>query len=342
MKSKEPTLKYIAEELNISTTTVSKALKGYKDVNAKTREKVIELAKLLNYTPNSFAVNFRTNESKIIGLIIPEVVHYFFSSVINGIIAEAEKQDYLVIILQSNESKDMEKKQVELLMSKRVDGIIISLSNESNNDEHLETILQKEIPFVLIDKISKLINCSKVIIDDRKAGFDAVNHLISVGCKKIAHIRGPVNPQNAIDRFMGYKAALEKNNIPFDKSLVYTCENVSFDEGYNFAKKIVEDHPDVDGIFAITDLVAFGVLTYLNEKNIKIPEQIAVIGFSNWFMSEVISPKLSTIEQPGFKMGSESFLLLKEEIESMKKENKRLSKIVTLETKLIIRESTKK
>ena len=129
MKEKEPTLKYIAEKLNISITTVSKALKGYKDVNAKTREKVIELAKTLNYTPNSFAVNFRTNESKIIGLIIPEVVHHFFSSVVNGIIAEAEKQDYLVIILQSNESKEMEKRQVELLMNKRVDGIIISLSN---------------------------------------------------------------------------------------------------------------------------------------------------------------------------------------------------------------------
>jgi LacI family transcriptional regulator len=340
MKEKEPTLKYIAEKLNISITTVSKALKGYKDVNAKTREKVIELAKTLNYTPNSFAVNFRTNESKIIGLIIPEVVHHFFSSVVNGIIAEAEKQDYLVIILQSNESKEMEKRQVELLMNKRVDGIIISLSNESNDDEHLKAILDKNIPFVLIDKISKLINCSKVIIDDRKAAFDAVNHLISKGCKKIAHIRGPENPQNAIDRFLGYKTALEKNELTYDKSLVHTCKNVTYEEGYNFAKKLITDHPNIDGIFCITDLVAFGVLTYLNEIHVNVPNQIAVIGFSNWFMSEVISPKLSTIEQPGFEMGTASFLLLKEEIESMKNHNKRISKTITLDTKLIIREST--
>jgi len=340
MKPKEPTLKYIAEKLNISITTVSKALKGYKDVNAKTRENVIELAKTLNYTPNSFAVNFRTNESKIIGLIIPEVVHHFFSNVINGIIAEAEKQDYLVIILQSNESKEMEKRQVELLMNKRVDGIIISLSNESNNDEHLNTILEKNIPFVLIDKISKLIDCSKVIIDDRKAASDAVNHLISVGCKKIAHIRGPENPQNAIDRFLGYKTALEKNNISFDKSLVYTCKKVSFDEGYEFAKRIIAEQPDIDGIFCITDLVAFGVISYLNEIKIDIPKQIAVIGFSNWFMSEVISPKLSTIEQPGFEMGTRAFLLLKEEIEAMKNNEKRISKTITLETKLIARQST--
>jgi LacI family transcriptional regulator len=225
-------------------------------------------------------------------------------------------------------------------MNKRVDGIIISLSNESNDDEHLKAILDKNIPFVLIDKISKLINCSKVIIDDRKAAFDAVNHLISKGCKKIAHIRGPENPQNAIDRFLGYKTALEKNELTYDKSLVHTCKNVTYEEGYNFAKKLITDHPNIDGIFCITDLVAFGVLTYLNEIHVNVPNQIAVIGFSNWFMSEVISPKLSTIEQPGFEMGTASFLLLKEEIESMKNHNKRISKTITLDTKLIIREST--
>lgn len=342
MKSKEPTLKYIAEKLNISTTTVSKALKGYKDVNTNTREKVLELAKELNYKPNSFAVNFRTNESKTIGIIIPEIVHHFFSNVINGIIAEAEKQDYLVIILQSNESKEMEKRQVELLMNKRVDGIIISLSNESNDDDHLKTILDRNIPLVLIDKISKLIDCSKVIIDDRKAAFEAVNHLVVVGCKKIAHIRGPENPQNAIDRYMGYKTAIEKNGLIFEKSLIYTCTKVSFDEGYNFAKKIITEHPDVDGIFCITDLVAFGVLNYLNEIKVKVPNQIAVIGFSNWFMSEVISPKLSTIEQPGYEMGTEAFLLLKEEINSLKNNENRISKSVVLPTKLIVRESTLK
>lgn len=342
MKSKEPTLKYIAEKLNISTTTVSKALKGYKDVNTNTREKVLELAKELNYKPNSFAVNFRTNESKTIGIIIPEIVHHFFSNVINGIIAEAEKQDYLVIILQSNESKEMEKRQVELLMNKRVDGIIISLSNESNDDDHLKTILDRNIPLVLIDKISKLIDCSKVIIDDRKAAFEAVNHLVEVGCKKIAHIRGPENPQNAIDRYMGYKTAIEKNGLIFEKSLIYTCTKVSFDEGYNFAKKIITEHPDVDGIFCITDLVAFGVLNYLNEIKVKVPNQIAVIGFSNWFMSEVISPKLSTIEQPGYEMGKEAFLLLKEEINSLKNNENRISKSVVLPTKLIVRESTLK
>ncbi len=334
------TLKQIAETLGISITTVSKALKNYPDVSPKTREAVLDLAKSLSYTPNSFAVNLRTKESRTIGLIIPEVVHHFFSNVINGIIDEAEKNGYLVIILQSNESLELEKKQVELLMNKRVDGIIMSLSNESNNDEHIKEIIRKELPFVMFDKISKLIPCSKVIIDDRKAAFNAVEHLIQKGCKKIAHIRGPVNPQNAIDRFLGYKKALEKNNIPFDPKLVYTCKNVTFDEGKEFAKQIIEEHTDIDGVFVITDLVAVGVLAYFNEKNIKVPEQIKVIGFSNWFMSQVITPKLSTVDQPSFEMGVQSFGLLLEEINTRKELLPFQPRTIELETGIIEREST--
>ncbi|WP_396193860.1 LacI family DNA-binding transcriptional regulator [Flavobacterium sp.] len=336
------TLKQIAETLGISITTVSKALKNYPDVSPKTRKAVLDLAQSLSYTPNSFAVNLRTKESRTIGLIIPEVVHHFFSNVINGIIDEAEKNGYLVIILQSNESLELEKKQVELLMQKRVDGIIMSLSNESNDDEHIKEILRKEVPFVMFDKISKLIPCSKVIINDQKAAFDAVEHLIQKGCRKIAHIRGPVNPQNAIDRFLGYKKALEKNNIPFDSKLVYTCKNVTFEEGVEFAKQIADEHPDVDGIFVITDLVAVGVLAHFNEVGIKIPEQVKVIGFSNWFMSQVITPKLSTVDQPSFEMGVQSFKLLLEEINTKKELNPFQPRTIALETDIIERDSTSK
>ncbi|WP_396143030.1 LacI family DNA-binding transcriptional regulator [Flavobacterium sp.] len=337
---KETTLKQIAETLGISITTVSKALKNYPDVSAKTKKKVLELAQTLQYTPNSFAVNLRTRESRTIGLIIPEVVHHFFSNVINGIIAEAEKNGYLVIILQSNESLELEKKQVDLLINKRVDGIIMSLSNESNDDEHIKDIIRREIPFVMFDKISKLINCSKVIINDQKAAFEAVEHLISKGCKKIAHIRGPVNPQNSIDRFLGYKKAIEKNNLNFDSKLVYTCKNVTFDEGKEFAAQIIKDHPDVDGIFVITDLVAVGVIAYFNENNINVPNQIKVIGFSNWFMSQVITPKLSTIDQPSYEMGVNSFNLLLEEINQRKELLEFKPKTIELQTSIIEREST--
>jgi LacI family transcriptional regulator len=338
----ETTLKQIAETLGISITTVSKALKNYADVSPKTKKAVLDLADKLHYTPNSFAVNLRTKESKTIGLIIPEVVHHFFSNVINGIIAEAEKLGYLVIILQSNESLELEKKQVDLLINKRVDGILMSLSNESNNDEHIQEILRRGIPFVQFDKISKLIPSSKVIINDQKAAAQAVQHLIDKGCKKIAHIRGPLNPQNAIDRFLGYKKTLEKNNIPFDSSLVYTCKNVTYEEGLEFAKQICEEHPDVDGIFAITDLVAVGVLTYFNQQKIKIPEQVAIIGFSNWFMSQVITPKLSSVDQPSYEMGVAAFDLLLEEMICHKDGTAFKTRTIELETFIVERESSMK
>jgi LacI family transcriptional regulator len=337
---KDITLKEIATKLGISITTVSKALKGYPDVSEKTRNSVLELAKSLHFTPNSFAVNLRTKESRTIGLVIPEVVHHFFSNVINGIIDEAEKNNYLVIIVQSGESLALEIKQIELLLNKRVDGIIISLSNESNDDEHIRQIIEREIPLVMFDKISKLIKCSKVIINDQKAAFEATQHLIDNGCKKIVHIRGPVNPQNAIDRFLGYKKALEKNNIPYNSNLVYTCKNVTFDEGKLFAEKIIQDHPDVDGIFAVTDLVAVGVLDYFNKVTIKVPNQIKLIGFSNWFMSQVITPKLSTVDQPSYEMGVQSFKLLMEEMNARKESKPFTIKTIELATSIIERESS--
>lgn len=336
------TLKEIAKKLGISITTVSKALKNYPDVSETTRTAVKDLVQELNYKPNSFAVNLRTQESRTVGLIIPDVAHHFFSNIIKGIIVEAEKNGYLVIILQSNESVEIEKKQVELLINKRVDGILMSLSNESNNDEHIKEILRKEIPFVQFDKISKLIKSSKVIIDDQKAASEATQHLIDQGCKKIVHIRGPVNPQNAVDRFLGYKKTLERNNILFDPSLVYACNGAGFDEGYDFMKQILIDHHDVDGVFAVTDMVAVGAITLLNEKKIKVPEDIAVIGFSNWFMAQIITPKLSSVEQPSLEMGMTAFNILLEEMNCHREGSTFEPRTIELKTSIIERASTLK
>ncbi|MFY9243399.1 MAG: LacI family DNA-binding transcriptional regulator [Polaribacter sp.] len=335
------TLKQIAEELGISITTVSKALKEYPDVSKKTRKLVRETAAMLNYKPNSFAVNLRTKESKTIGLIIPEIVHHFFSSVIKGIISQAEKKGYLVITLQSNESYELEKKQIDLLISKRVDGILISLANGTADYKHLTEIIEQETPLVMFDKIAKVVKCSKVIIDDRKAAYKATKHLIDIGCNRIAHFRGPLLPQNSIDRFLGYKQALTDNNIVYDPSLVYLLNNMSFEEGKFYANQLLKDHSDVDGIFINTDLVAIGAISEFNKLGIKVPEQIKVIGFSNWFMASVISPSLTTINQPGFEMGKKAFKLLYKEIKD-KKEKKVISyKDVVLETDLVIRASTR-
>ena len=340
---KPVTLKQIAEHLNISITTVSKALKDYSDVSPKTKALVKELAKTLNYKPNTFAVNLRTKESKTIGLIIPVIVHHFFSNVIRGIISQAEKKGYLVIILQSNESYELEKKQIDLLLSQRVDGILISIANGTADFSHLKEVINQDKPLVMFDKIAKIVKCSKVIIDDRKAAYMATQHLIDTGCKRIAHFRGALLPQNSIDRFLGYKKALLDNNLPYDPSLVYICEcgDMSFEEGKKNAQQLLKDHTDVDGIFINTDLVAIGAMTEFNKQGVKIPEDIAIVGFSNWFMSSVISPTLSTIDQPGYQMGKTAFKQLYKEIKQIKRNKPVVYKEIVLKTELVKRESTK-
>lgn len=335
------TLKQIAEKLNISITTVSKALNEYPDVSKKTRKLVRETAAILNYKPNSFAVNLRTKESKTIGLIIPEIVHHFFSSVIKGIISQAEKKGYLVITLQSNESYELEKKQVNLLLNKRVDGILISLANETGDYKHLTEIIEQDTPLVMFDKIAKVVKCSKVVIDDRNAAYRATQHLINIGCTRIAHFRGPLLPQNSIDRFLGYKQALTDNNLVYDASLVYLLKEMSFEEGKFYARQLLKEHKEVDGIFINTDLVAIGAITEFNNQGIKVPEQINVIGFSNWFMASVITPSLTTVNQPGFEMGKKAFKILYKEIKDIKKKKSITYKEVVLPTEIIVRASTK-
>ncbi|MDD3722484.1 MAG: LacI family DNA-binding transcriptional regulator [Lutibacter sp.] len=335
------TLKDIALELNISVTTASKALQGRSDVSNATREAVIKLAEKLNYVPNSVAVNLRTRQTKTIGVIIPTIVHQFFSKVIDGIIEEAEKQGYFVITLQSNENFEFEKKQLQLLMQKRVDGILISLSNQTQQCKHLNEILQKNIPIVIFDKINKLVNCSKVSIDDQMAAYNSVSYLIKKGYKRIAHFRGSLMPQNSIDRFLGYKKALIDHGIEFDSSLVYLCDNNDdFNDGYINAQKLLKDQNNVDAIFAITDLIAVGILKCFNENGVKIPEDIAVFGFSDWFMSSVVTPTLSSVVQPGFEMGRKSTEILIEEIKNLNTNTPYAFQNIVLPTSLVIREST--
>ncbi|MEJ2112147.1 MAG: LacI family DNA-binding transcriptional regulator [Flavobacteriaceae bacterium] len=338
---KPVTLKQIAETLGLSVATVSKALRNYPDVSEKNKKLVNDLASSLNYVPNPSAVNLRTQKSKTIGVIIPATVHHFFSNVINGILEIAEKEEYLVILMQSNEDYELEKRQVDLLINKNVDGILISLSNKTNNFSHIQKIMNFGIPLTLFDKISKSVNCSKVIIDDRTAAYNAVSHLITKGHRKIAHFRGDLIPQNSIDRFLGYKQALIDNGISYDSSLVFMCNNNNdFEDGYNAAKNMFEKFGDsIDAIFCITDVVATGALKYFRDNSIKVPEDIALFGFSDWFMSSVITPALSTVHQPGYEMGKESAKILFSEIDNKFKGKPISYKTVILDTHLVIRES---
>ncbi len=335
------TLNKISKILGISKSTVSKALNNYDDVSPKTKQIVQSLAEELNYKPNAFAQSLRNQESKIIGLIIPEIVHYFFSNIIVGVIKTAEMYGYTVILLQSDEEYDNEIKQIDLLLDKNVDGILLSLADNTVKYDHVIDVINNGIPVVLYDKISKLVNCHKVVIDDINAAYMATQHLIDTGCKKIAIVRNHLKPQTTIDRYKGYKKALIANGMSFDETLDFQTNDLSFAEGKRIANIIFNNHKDVDGIFAVTDLMAIGVLEEFKDNNVRIPKQISIIGFSNWFLTQITTPHLSTVDQPGFEMGKMAFNLLYKEINNRKNKIETVYETKVIPTKVIIRESTK-
>jgi LacI family transcriptional regulator len=331
----------ISKILGLSKSTVSKALNNYADVSPATKKKVLDLAEELNYKPNVFAQNLRSQESKIIGLIIPEIVHYFFSTIIRGVIETAEICGYSVIVVESDDDYRGEIKQLKALLDKNVDGILLSLADNTVHLNHIKEVINEGVPFVLYDKISKLIDCNKVVIDDVKAAQMATQHLIDIGCKKIALIRNHLKSQTTIDRQKGYKKALLENGFEYDSTLDFEAVDVSFNSGKIAAYIICENHKEVDGVFAVTDLLAIGALGSFREYGIAVPDQVSVIGFSNWFLSQITTPHLSTVDQPGFEIGKTSFNLLFEEIQNKKKNITVPSKTVVIPTTVISRESTK-
>ncbi|WP_010518474.1 LacI family DNA-binding transcriptional regulator [Croceivirga radicis] len=334
------TLQQIALSLDISVTTVSKALNSYPDVSKKTIERVKEAAERLNYKPNSFAVNLRTQQSKTIGLIIPEIVHQFFSNIVKGVTDEAEKNGYVVIVMQTNQKFNREKETVEFLINKQVDGILIALSDETVDYEHLLRSQNLDTPIVMFDKIANSVACSKVLIDDVKAAYEATEYLIKTGCKELVHFRGPLHSQNAIDRLEGYKNALLDYDLPFKEENVYLCEEMSFDMGREQARKMLDENTKVDGMFINTDLVAVGAMAEIKDRGLKIPEDISVIGFSNWFLSSVITPSLTTVAQPSFSMGKISFNMLLSELTNKRNNTEVTHETIHLPTELIVRDST--
>jgi len=315
LKKQRVTLKTIADSLGITVATVSRALKDYPDISAKTKKAVLDLAEKLDYQPNLLAQRLRGNLSKTVGIIIPEIVHHFFSSVISGIIEYADEQGYSVFLTQSNELMEQEKNIAKKLFAAGVDGVLVSLSDETSSVEHLKKFLEYGIPVVQFDKVNFDFPTSTIIVDDFKGGLDATQHLINQGCKNILHIRGLDLPNNAIGRFNGYKKALENNGIPFREKYVLQCERVIQEEGYRLVKETLESNMKVDGVFAITDMVAIGAAKAIEEAGLQIPKDIAIVGFSNSEITKYFNPNISSIHQPGFEMGKQALEILLREVE---------------------------
>jgi LacI family transcriptional regulator len=339
IEKKKLTLKDIARELGISVSTASRALKEHPDIAKETIRAVKEYAEAHHYVPNFLAVNFRKSRTFNIGLIVPELVHHFFSTVISGAINEAKKHGYNVLVSQSNDFLKDEKIACQTMLASSVDGLLISISNETLEGDHILEFLTEGKPVVQFDKITDLLDTPKVIVDDFEGAYQAVSHMINQGYQRIAHLRGRYEVKNANERYEGYQKALKDHHKELSEDWIKPCSYISEQEGFDFAKELMESRNPPDAFFCITDLVALGVIKYLKSQGYIIPDQIGVMGFSNWKLAEVVSPGLSSVDQHGYDMGVKSMKLL---IELIQNHDVDTHETLELKTKLIIRESTQK
>jgi len=341
MSRKQVTLADLAHQLGISTATVSRALKDYPDISPATKKRVLDLANQLNYRPNSIAAGLRKRESKIIGVIVPSIVNHFFSSVIKGIMQVAYEANYKVMLCQTDESFEKEVADTRALFDSRVDGLLVSLAHETDDYDHFKPFFETSVPVVFFDKVPMTLgDVSKVVVDDYKGAFLAVEHMIQQGCRKIAHFRGPQTANTSKSRFAGYLDAIRKHGLPEEEGLVYDCTHITIEEGQTFAKEVMALHPDCDGIFTITDSLGIGAMISLKEMGKKIPQEVALVGFSDWEISRVVDPPLSSVSQPSLQMGRQAASILLEEIAAIRDEIDFATKNVMLDTKLQIRTSS--
>lgn len=344
MKYNQVTIKDLARELGISPSTVSRALKDHPDISPQTKKAVNELAEKLNYQPNIVALSLRQSKTNTIGVIIPEIVHFFFSTVISGIEDVAYSAGYNVILTQSIESLQREMLNMKTLFNSRVDGMLISLSRETASFDHIEGMLAKGVPMVFFDRVYDHPSANKIIVDDFSGAKEATLHLIQQGCKRIAHIEGSPNLGITKQRLEGYLEALKEKNMPIDRSLIFPCPDATIEAGKEVTEKILEGGNLPDAIFATNDPVAMGAMQAIRNKGLKIPKDIAVVGFSNWLFTSMMDPPLSSVDQPGYEMGQEATKLLIRQIEAKSKDDNDDPQPETkiLKTRLVARESSLK
>jgi DNA-binding LacI/PurR family transcriptional regulator len=338
MTTPEVTVKQLANKLHLSISTISRALSGHEDVSPETKEKVLEMAQRLNYFPNLTARSLRTQKTRTLGLVVPEISKYFFSYVLSGIQEYASSVNYNIVISQSLESFSMEQNHLQQLLSARADGILISLSNETSNGEHLKRLIDRGIPVVMFDRVLEDLPVSKVVVDDQKASFQAVEYLIKTGCTRIAFIGGLSGLYVSKEREAGYRHALTLHGLPMDEELIIHCNNLNRSPREEVSK-LLQRTNKLDAIFCLNDPIAIEVMQVVKEWNLKIPEEISLIGFSNEPTAHYIDPSLTTVSQPAYEMGKTAVSLLIDQLENPETFQ---PGTVVLGTRFIIRNSTRK
>jgi LacI family repressor for deo operon, udp, cdd, tsx, nupC, and nupG len=338
MSRKASTIKDIARALDLNISTVSRALSNNKLISDDTRKKVLDYAKKINYRPNALASSLRTGKGNTIGLIVPNINRHFFSNLIYGVENVLGPAGYNIIICQSNELLNKEKQAINTLINARVDGIIISISKETKNAKHFEPIMDRDIPFIQVDRVLENLNTHKIVNNNFKASFTAVNHLIEKGYKKIAHLAGPqfINIYN--DRLNGYCEAIKSSSLKSKSLLIY--ENMlTYEQGYELATELFSKKNPPDAFFASSDFAALGVLQALKNLKINVPQKVGVVGYANEPFTELISPSITTLDQFSMDMGKEAAKIILYELKNPN-ENNNIAKQIIIEPQLIIRESS--
>lgn len=335
MDKKAVTIKDIARMLGISKSTVSRALIGRSDVHPETKQKIIDLASQLNYEPNLLAINLKQHKTNTIGVIVPETINRFFARAVGGIQKHADMAGVNVMICQSNESYISEKKNLQSLVSSRVDGIIVSISRETDSSDHFQPLIEKGIPLVFFDRVLEDIEASQVCTDNYEIAMQATEHLILQGCKRIAFVAGPQHLLNSKHRLKGYLDALRKHDLPIKESYILHSHYRS-DKVEEYTHYLINLPQPPDAVFAINDYAAIEMMHVMKKAGLRIPQDIAVIGFNNENMCRFVEPSLSSIDHPAHDMGVAAAEILINHIRHQElRPTKRLIK-----SKLVIRDST--
>lgn len=334
--SKEVTIYDIARVLQVSPATVSRGLKDHPGLRKDTKKRILDMAREMGYQHNTFASNLRAKKTHTIGVIIPLLNSFFHSTVISGIEKIANSKGYNLIISQTQEYYKHEVANINTMFNSRVDGLLISLSLETTTLEHLDNLLKKDIPVIFYDRVEEHPKCTSIVLDNFRAGYDATAHLLDQGCQRIVFIGGNLNRNVYSDRLKGYQKALSEKNIQFDDELVI-INRMTEQSAMEAAHQIIKMKNLPDGVFATNDTSAVACIREFKQAGIKVPEQIAVVGFNNDPISRVIEPNLTTVHYPGYEMGEIAATTLINTLQKLPSSN--LNTLV-LRHNLIIRQSS--
>jgi len=337
-KKKGLTIYDLAEELNVSPSTVSRALNDHHSIGKKTKKAIKKLAQERGYRPNSLASSLRTNRTNTIGIMVSWINRPFISTLISGIEKTAKQAGYHAIISQSHDSTELEVENLQALFESRISALIVSLAMETVNYEHFDLFTQSGIPVVFVDRIPSSREIHKVQINNFNAAFEATEHLIEQGCRRIAHFGGAKHQSIYEDRLSGYIAALKKNNMEIDQSIIIHANSLSAEEGIRLTEQVMALDNPPDGIFCTNDTAAVSAIQYAKGNGIRIPEDLAIIGFNNDPICQIIDPPLSSVDHPAWEMGKAAFM---QAMSLLSKENGTpVDNKITLDTRVIVRASS--